>query len=96
MVHIIRNFSVEELEEKYDLPWDAVARETIDKHRWYSVEDLVFLADDGYHYLVSYMDPATEMQDGQERWFDDPMPATRVELVPVMQEIWCPIEVSDE
>lgn len=96
MAQITRKFSVEDLEEKYELPWNAVARETIDKRRWYSVDDVVFRADDGYYYLVQYCDPATEMQDGQDRWWNDPMTATRVELVPVVQEIWCAVEVENE
>jgi hypothetical protein len=68
---ITRKFTVEELEEEYDLPYGAVYEDTVDKRRWYSVLELVFLADDGKHYMVDYMDPATEQQEGQERWYED-------------------------
>lgn len=71
MATITRKFTVEELEETYDLPYGAVYEDTVDKRRWYSVMELVFLADDDKHYMVDYMDPATEMQEGQERWDED-------------------------
>ena len=68
MAVITREFTIEELEEEYDLPYGAVSDVEFDKHRWYTVRTLVFKADDGFHYEVDYMDPATEMQEGQDRW----------------------------
>lgn len=95
MATITRNFTVEELEEEYDLPWGAIYEETVDKRRWYSVLELVFLADDGKHYMVDYMDPATEMQDGQDRWEDSRgyVEATQVEPVEVTTIAWEAVNV---
>ena len=68
MKNVYRDFTVEDLEEKYDLPYEAVSDEEVDKHRWYTTRDLVFKAEDGNFYAVIYMDPATEMQEDQDRW----------------------------
>jgi hypothetical protein len=94
MAIIIREFTVEELEEEYDLPYDAVSNEELDKHRWYTVRELVFKADDGFFYEVSYMDPATEMQEGQDRWDEDhrgKVEAIRVEAKEVTAVEWVPV-----
>lgn len=95
MANVIRNFTVEELEEEYDLPWAALHEETVDKRRWYSVLELVFKADDGNHYMVDYMDPATEMQDGQDRWEDSRgyVEAIQVEPVEVVTVEWRGVSV---
>jgi len=95
MAPITRNFTVEELEEQYDLPWGAIHEETVDKRRWYSVLELVFLADDGNHYMVDYMDPATEMQDGQDRWEDSRgyVEATQVHPVEITTVAWEAVSV---
>lgn len=92
MANVTRKFSVEELEEDYDLPWGAVSDEVADKHRWYTIHELVFKADDGHHYEVNYMDPATEMQEGQDRWFDDPMTAVKVVEKEVVTKVWVPAD----
>ncbi len=95
MAVIIREFSIEDLEEEYDLPYGAVSNVEFDKHRWYTVRELVFKADDGYFYEVGYMDPATEMQEGQDRWDYDYktglVPAIRVEEVEVVTTKWVPV-----
>lgn len=95
MATVTRNFTVEELEEKYDLPWNPIYEETVDKRRWYSVLELVFLADDGKHYMVDYMDPATEMQDGQDRWEDSRgyVEAIQVEPIEVITVKWESVNV---
>lgn len=93
MAKITRNFTVEELEEEYDLPWNAVYEDTVDKRRWYSVVELVFLADDGKHYMVDYMDPATENQESQDRWEDSRgyVQAIQVEPIEVIAIEWRPV-----
>lgn len=92
MAYIKRNFTVEELEEEYELPWNAISNEEYDKRRWYTVRLLVFKADDGFHYEVDYMDPATENQEGQERWNEDyktgKVEAIRVEEVEIVTTKW--------
>ena len=96
MAHVTRKFTVEELEEVYDLPYEAIHQDTVDKRRWYSVVELVFLADDEKHYMVDYMDPATEMQEGQERWDEDSkgfVEAILVEPVEVKTIEWQPVHV---
>lgn len=95
MASVTRKFTVEELEEDYDLPWNPVYEDTIDKRRWYSVLELVFKADDGKHYMVYYMEPATEMQESQDRWEDSRgyVEAVEVEPVQVMTTEWRAINV---
>lgn len=95
MANVTRNFTVEELEEEYDLPYGAVYEDTVDKRRWYSVLELVFLADDGKHYMVDYMDPATEQQEGQDRWDDYKgyVEAVLVEPVEVVTVNWQAVNV---
>jgi len=95
MATVTRNFTVEELEEDYDLPYGAVYEETIDKRRWYSVLELVFKADDDKYYMVDYMDPATEMQEGQDRWDDysGHVEATLVEPIEVVTVKWQAVNV---
>jgi len=96
MAHVTRKFTVEELEEVYDLPYEAIYQDTVDKRRWYSVVELVFLADDEKHYMVDYMDPATEVQEGQERWDEDSkgfVEAILVEPIEVKTIEWQPVHV---
>lgn len=93
MAKIVREFTVEELEEVYDLPWNAVSNEEDYKARWYTGRIVVFKADDDLHYEVYYMDPATEMQEGQDRWNIDnyernTVTAYRVEPVEVTVTKW--------
>lgn len=91
----IREFSIEELEEEYDLPYEAISNVEFDKHRWYTVRELVFKADDGLFYEVSYMDPATENQEGQDTWDYDYktglVSAVQVEEVKVVTSKWVPV-----
>lgn len=93
MAKVIRTFTVEELEEDYDLPYAAVSNEEDYKARWYTGRTLVFKADDGLHYEVYYMDPATEMQEDQDRWNienykENTVNAYRVEPVEVKTVRW--------
>jgi hypothetical protein len=99
---VTREFTVEELEEEYDLPYsgEELSFERIDKHRWYTVCEVVFKADDGLTYMVDYLDPATEMQDGQDRWPIDnyknnSVNAVQVEPKEVTTTKWVPVVVSD-
>lgn len=89
-----RKFSVETLEEDYGLPYeDALSFERVDKHRWYTVCEVVFRAkDDGLYWCVDYLEPASEMQEGQDYWFDDPVTAIQVEKRQVVREEWFPVE----
>jgi len=91
---IYRNFSVEDLEEVYDLPYGAISNTEGDEHRWYTIRELVFEAEDGTHWQVNYMDPASEMQEGQDRWINDPMKAFMVEKREVIREEWFPVDGS--
>ena len=70
MAKVTRQFTIEELEEEYDLPYGGyeLSFKRIDKHRWYTICEVVFKADDGLTYMVDYLEPATEMQEGQDRW----------------------------
>jgi hypothetical protein len=98
LAKVIRKFSVEDLEEEYELPWEALANWELDKHRWYTWRELIFLADDGKHYAVDYMDPATENQEGQDCWEDTRgyVEAVQVEPKEVTTIKWVPVVVSDQ
>lgn len=99
MANITREFTVEELEEDYDLPYGGeISFERIDKHRWYTVCEVVFQADDGLTYMVDYLDPATEMQEGQDRWpihsyTNNTVLGIRVEPKEITVTKWVPVNV---
>ena len=97
MAKVYRDFSIEELEEDYDLPYgDVISFERGDKHRWYTWCEVVFKAKDGNTYMVDYMEPATEMQEGQDRWYESNpghVTATQVEPVEVTTIEWRPVDV---
>jgi hypothetical protein len=80
-----RKFSVEQLEE-LDITWrtDApvVFTEEWDQRRWYTVRRVVFKFEDQL-WEIFYNDPATEMQEGQDRFDHDPVTAHLVEPVEV-------------
>lgn len=52
---------------------DHVAVQDVSRHRWYTKQLVVFERDGrlwGFHYL----DPATELQEGQDKFESDPVP----------------------
>lgn len=59
--------------------YDNVAVIDIDKHRWYNLQMVVIEDDDGNLWGFDYMDPATEYQEGQDRFYEDPVPLYRVQ-----------------
>lgn len=67
------------VDEAEDIVWsEPIARQVVSKHRWYTKQLIVFERDDelwGLHYL----DPASEEQDGQERFTAVPVPIFRVQ-----------------
>jgi len=84
-----RTFTREEL-EALDLPWGGLHDEEVEKHRWYTLRTVVFEAD-GTFWSVDYADPATEMQEGMDPWFDeDTVTATEVHKVQRVTEQWVP------
>ena len=77
-----RTFTHDELKE-LDLDWRdhgglIVSCESIDKARWYTLMRIVF-EHDGSLWEIFRMDPATEMQEGQDIWDMDPVTAYQVE-----------------
>jgi hypothetical protein len=66
-----RTFTIDELED-LDVRWDNVLKEGHGARRWSENFDVVFLADDGKHYLVTVEEGLTEYQDycGEERYPD--------------------------
>ncbi len=66
-----RTFTIDELEE-LEVMWDNVLKEGHGARRWSESFDVVFLADDGKHYLVTVEEGLTENQDyyGEERYPD--------------------------
>ncbi len=60
-----------------------VAVVDLDKHRWYTLQMVVIEDDDGNLWGFDHMDPATEMQEGGERFYDDPVELYRVKPVTI-------------
>lgn len=56
---------------------DHVAVQAIAKHRWYT-KRLVVFEREGELWGFYYLDPATEMQEGQDRFEMVPVPVVRV------------------
>lgn len=96
MASVTRGFSHDELEE-LGLDWKrsgppVIECETIDKRRWYSVMRIVF-RHDGAFWQINRSDPATEMQEGQDIWIDDPVKAVQVEPYEATVTKYRPVEV---
>ena len=88
--HVTRTFTHDELED-LSLDWSTagdpiVSCEAYGKHRWYTVMRIVFTYEDAL-WQIERMDPATEIQEGQDIWSSDPVVATQVEPyeVPVIK-----------
>jgi hypothetical protein len=58
--------------------YEFIAKQHISDHRWYTRQLIVF-KHDGALLGFFYMDPKTEMQDGQDRFESDPVKAFAVE-----------------
>jgi hypothetical protein len=58
--------------ESFD-DYEFVATQEIAQHRWYTARLIVF-KQGGHLFGFHYLDPATEMQDGQDRFESDPVP----------------------
>lgn len=57
-------------EQAEEIMWTThISKRTGDKHRWHTDEWFVF-EQDGKFYEFLYMEPATEMQEGQDVWED--------------------------
>lgn len=64
--------------------WQQVAEQEVDEHRWYTTLLVVFrdegdLTPDDSLYGFYYLAPASELQEGQDRFASDP-----VEVFPVV------------
>lgn len=67
--------------------------EIVDTSRWSIQHWMVFKADDGLHYAVSYSVGATEQQDETPFEFDpDEIECQRVELVEKVVTEWEPVK----
>jgi hypothetical protein len=81
MANVTRTFSVEQIEEM-GLTWrvDApvVSTEEWDKLRWATVRRVIFEYESKL-WEIFYNEPATEMQEGQEAFEEDPVTAYQVE-----------------
>jgi hypothetical protein len=81
MADVTRTFSVEQIEDM-GLTWrvDApvVSTEEWDQHRWYTVRRVIFEFESQL-WEIFYNDPATELQEGQDKFDEDPVTAYQVE-----------------
>ncbi len=64
-----------------------------DKHRWFNGIERV-TEHNGKFYQHYYMEPASEMQDGQDRYSEDPVECIEVERKTKTVEVeeWVPVE----
>lgn len=94
---IIRTFTIDELENRYGLPWNNfVHDEEVGERRWVRVHRGVFLADDGHHYAVEWDEPKSESQQDSVTPFPDyldAIDAVRVEKHhrTVVIDEWLPV-----
>lgn len=85
-----RDLTVDELEE-LGLPWEKLASEVVSEHRWYTRRTAVF-EHEGAFWQVEFMDPASELQEGQEIWDSTVVTAVQVEKRPVTVVRWFPVD----
>lgn len=78
------------LEEAEDYLYNNVAIQTVAEHRWYTKRLVVFWDEgDGGFWGFYYLDPLSELQDGQDRFESDPVavfPVTPKETVVTVYE----------
>lgn len=93
-----RTFTVAELNGLDVGPWNCTENYEGEAHRWYTVRHLVF-EHEGAHWMVDYLDPASEIQEDQARWDmstnDAPgaeVTAVQVERVPRVVERFEPVD----
>lgn len=63
------------LDEAEDILWDEnlVAKQDVSDHRWYTKQLVVFTHPKGLMGFY-YLEPASEIQEDQDRFEDDPVP----------------------
>lgn len=94
-----RTFTVAQLDELDVTPYNCVADYPGYKGRWSTQHELVF-EHEGKFWMVDYDEPATEMQDGQDRWPNGDSPealvdAREVHQVPRIEMRWEPVDNAD-
>jgi hypothetical protein len=57
---------------------DPIAYQEVSQHRWYTKYLVVFENADGHLMGFYHLKPATEMQEGQDEFEDDPVPVFHV------------------
>jgi hypothetical protein len=91
MAKVTREFTREFMEEN-DYPYELTDIEHIEDRRWYSIRTGVFEFE-GKNYLVSFTEPATEMQEEDPWNYDDVIVATEVVKLPVVRYDWIEVDV---
>lgn len=98
-----KSFTIDEIEDMGLPRWPVagvkvVSDETIEHNRWTLTHRLIFRTDDmpeNTAWCVYYDEPATEMQEGIERWTRNPVEAemvrgvekTVIEWITVVEEV---------
>lgn len=74
--------------------WQQVAEQEVSKHRWYTKKLIVFrdsegevMPDDGL-YGFYYLDPASELQEDQDRFESDPVKVFSVSAREVVSTVY--------
>ncbi len=79
--------SVERADEiYYD---EALAIQAVENHRWYTTLLVVFDSTEGL-YGFYYLDPASELQEDQDRYEDDPVPIFPVKVETITTKVYSP------
>lgn len=82
-----RTMTTDEAEE-YTYPGEHIVMQEVSKHRWYT-KQLVVIDLDGTPMGFYYLDPASELQEDQDRFETDPVqlfPVTAKEVTTTVYE----------
>ena len=87
--------AVETAEEIYE--FDAVAIQEVSKHRWYTRKLVIYSNEDkgGAFWGFYYLDPLTEVQEGQDCFEADPVPVFPVVAREVVAITYEPVESEE-
>lgn len=70
----------------------VITKQLISKHRWYTKYLIVFQPEDDYELGFYYLEPATEIQEGQDVFESDPVKVFKVGFKQVVQNVWFEID----
>lgn len=76
--------------------WNAVATQTVSEHRWYTKQLIVARDDAGDLFGFYYLNPASELQEDQDRFESDPVPVFAVVAREVTTTVYDVVKDGDD